>query len=156
MTPKEHSLQVLHIWSDDNPVPPKFTREIELSESIQEYTNDLAFLRKVFGTTNDDEIHTFLEAVYGLPINSAHKARRYWAWPVYAWLQNPLGLVDETRIYMSWSVASSSVGRRLLQKAPPKPKRRRTRPFEHRLKEALTHLKVLPNLPETKKIYEKQ
>jgi hypothetical protein len=155
-TPKTDPLQTIKIKSTEDDTFTEVERNIALSESIPDYTNDLAFLRKVFGTTNEDEIHTFLEAVYGLPINSPHKAKRYWAWPVYAWPQNPIGLVDKTRIYMSWSVASPSVGRRLLQTTHPKPKRRRARPFEHRLREALTNLKVLPKLPRIKKTYSKQ
>ena len=155
-TPKTDPLQTIKIKSTEDDTFTEVERNIALSESIPDYTNDLAFLRKVFGTTNEDEIHTFLEAVYGLPINSPHKAKRYGAWPVYAWPQNPIGLVDKTRIYMSWSVASPSVGRRLLQTTHPKPKRRRARPFEHRLREALTNLKVLPKLPRIKKTYSKQ
>lgn len=138
--------QIVKIRPVDDDTAPDIQRYIVLSEMATEYQNDLVFLRLVFGN-NDEEINTFLSAVYQLNLNMPEKARRYWAWPVYAWPLNPVGLIDETRLYMAWSVASAGVGRRLLQTATTKHRHRRTRPFEQRLQKELARLNVLPKLP---------
>ena len=73
---------------------------IQVDETVAQ--NDQTWLQTVFGT-NTAKMNEYHERVFAT-VASPRNACFYWMWPIYEWSESPLGLIDTTRIHLSWSV----------------------------------------------------
>ena len=78
------------------------TKQIFIQVAADVAQNDQTWLQNVFGS-NTVKMNEYYERVFST-VARPRNACFYWMWPIYEWAQSPLGLIDTTRIHLSWSV----------------------------------------------------